>query len=89
MYIQTICIHEKTWTLPDGTKPLIPKDEGQGVMLSSFVSREFGYGMELSNDDLETVNTYRKKNNVYSDNDAAVRINGNATKSELTSSPFI
>jgi hypothetical protein len=41
---------KKSWTLPDGTKTLIPKDEGQGVMLSSFMSREFGYGFELSGD---------------------------------------
>ena len=33
-----------TWVLPDGTRQLVPKDEGQGVMLSSFCSRELGYG---------------------------------------------
>mmetsp|Transcript_4361 Transcript_4361/g.5020 ORF Transcript_4361/g.5020 Transcript_4361/m.5020 type:complete len:101 (+) Transcript_4361:1324-1626(+) len=32
----------------DGTRPLIPKDEGMGIMLSSFTSREFGYGFVLT-----------------------------------------
>jgi hypothetical protein len=37
----------KAWTAPDGQKPVIPKDEGLGVMISAFVSREFGFGMNL------------------------------------------
>ena len=79
---------KKTWTLPDGTKPLIPKDEGQGVMLSSFVSREFGYGMELSDSVLALINRYRENTN-YSDCDAAIQRNGRAKKNLLTQSPFI
>mmetsp|Transcript_26808 Transcript_26808/g.33053 ORF Transcript_26808/g.33053 Transcript_26808/m.33053 type:complete len:391 (+) Transcript_26808:1059-2231(+) len=39
---------KKAWILPDGTRPLIPKDEGMGIMLSSFTSREFGYGFVLT-----------------------------------------
>ena len=42
----------KAWTTPDGQKPVIPKDEGLGVMISAFVSREFGFGMKLSDEDL-------------------------------------
>jgi hypothetical protein len=79
---------KKSWTLPDGTKPLIPKDEGQGVMLSSFVSREFGYGMNLSDPVLSLINEYRE-NKSYSDCDAAIQKNGNSRKSVLTQSPFI
>jgi hypothetical protein len=30
----------KAWTAPDGTHGLISKDEGLGVMISAFVSRE-------------------------------------------------
>ena len=36
----------KAWTAPDGTRGLIPKDEGAGVMISAFVSREYGFGMD-------------------------------------------
>jgi hypothetical protein len=46
----------KAWTAPDGTRGLIPKDEGAGVMISAFVSREFGFGIDLSNEDLTRVN---------------------------------
>ena len=30
------------WIMPDGSKSLIPKDDGQGVMISSFVAHEIG-----------------------------------------------
>lgn len=46
----------KHWALPDDTTPPMPKEEGQGVMLSSFVSREFGYGFTLSQAQLDHVN---------------------------------
>jgi hypothetical protein len=42
----------KAWTSPDGQTPVIPKDEGLGVMVFAFASREFGFGMLLSNEDL-------------------------------------
>jgi hypothetical protein len=53
----------KAWKLPDGQKPIIPKDEGLGVMVSSIVSREFGFGLKLSHPDLQKVNEYREKKN--------------------------
>ena len=46
----------KAWTLPNGQKAVIPKDEGAGIMISGFVSREFGFGMEIAHGDLEKVN---------------------------------
>jgi hypothetical protein len=46
----------KAWTTPDGTRGFIPKDEGAGVMiLSAFVSREYGFGMDISPDNLARV----------------------------------
>jgi hypothetical protein len=43
----------KAWTAPDGQKPVIPKDEGLGVMISAFAAQKFGFGMlRLSNEDL-------------------------------------
>ena len=75
------------WCLPDGTTPPMPKEEGQGVMLSSFVSREFGYGMQLSSAQLSHVNEYRKGQH-YLDKEAAMEINKTTLKQALTSSPF-
>ena len=57
-------------------------------MISSFVSREFGYGMILTKDDLEVINLFRR-NKQYSDCDAAIVKNGSSTKNNLTCSPFV
>ena len=45
-----------SWVLPDGTKQLLPKEEGQGVMLSSFCCHELGYGYPVLNYILKQVN---------------------------------
>ena len=52
--------------MPDGQKPIIPKDEGLGVMVSGIVSREFVFGLKASHEDLQKVNEYRA-NISYSD----------------------
>ena len=68
---------------------MIPKEEGQGVMVSAMCSREFGYGnAELSESVLKEVNENRK-NCKYSDENAAILRNGTAMKPLLTCSPFI
>ena len=75
---------KKQWYLPDGTTSVNPKEEGMGIMISSFCSREFGYGFELTQNQLATVNAYRQGKN-YLDEDAARTINNNnLTKSPLT-----
>ena len=78
----------KAWTAPDGQKSMIPKDEGLGVMISAFVSREFGFGYYLSLDDLEKVNK-KREGAKYSDEEAAKKITGNTMKAPLTQSPFV
>ena len=57
-------------------------------MLSSFVSREFGYGMTMNEDDLKKVNYYRSGKH-YSDVDAANMMLGSTLKKKLTKSPFV
>jgi hypothetical protein len=78
----------KAWTAPDGQKPVIPKDEGLGVMISAFVSREFGFGMTLTDEDLEKVNEYREGKE-YSDVSAALDKRGTSAEQPLPSSPFV
>ena len=75
------------WSLPDGTKQIIPKDEGHGVMLSSFCCRELGFGFEICDELLEKVNLMRK-GQTYSDEAAAHAINVTSQKPSLTTSPF-
>ena len=76
------------WTLPDGSRPLVPKDEGSGVMVSGFTCRELGFGYKVSDEILDIVNTLRE-NQKYSDEEAAYTIYGNAIKRKLTSTPFV
>lgn len=43
----------KRWQIGK-TRAAMPKDDGAGVMISGFQSREFGFGLEMSVDDLRT-----------------------------------
>ena len=78
----------KQWTLPDGTTAINPKDEGMGIMLSSFVSRDFGYGFKLTPSQLKTVNEYRRGKQ-YIDEEAAREVLKCKYKQTLKNSPFI
>ena len=76
------------WTLPDGSRPLIPKDEGMGLMISAFTSRELGFAYTIPSDILEKVNKKRKTQK-YSDEQAATVLFGSAKKQPLTITPFL
>ena len=62
-------LHMFAWTLPDGSQPLVPKDNGMGVMISAFTSRELGFGFQMSPEMLELINATRKGKR-YSDEQA-------------------
>ena len=91
MFGQDECIFKqylfgnKQWFLPDGTTALLPKDEGMGIMMSSFCSRKFGYGFEFTPERKEVVNEFRMKeeNKTYKDHDASVAIYGKNKKKHL------
>lgn len=80
----------KMWVGPSGQRPLLPKDEGIGTMVSLFVSREHGIIREISDMILDEVNEQRlgKK---YADEEAAIEILGSPEKKPLTKdkSPFL
>jgi len=67
---------------------LVPKDEGQGVMVSAFQSREFGFGFVMSPEQLQQVNNARRGKK-YKDEEAAISRLGTAYKKDLLKSPFI
>ena len=46
--VKQYSLTNKSWTGPNRKQALIPKDDGLGIMISAFVSREFGYGMTLT-----------------------------------------
>ena len=78
----------KQWVGAEGQRALLPKTEGMSLMLSAFQSRETGFGMKLSALQLDEINEMRRGKN-YVDIDAAIAVNGQATKKDLKESPFV
>ncbi len=80
----------KTWITPKGQRPLLPKSEGDGYMLSAIVSREFGFGRLLTSDELGKENLERRASEAtYTDTHAAMEILGTINKAVLTDPPFV
>jgi hypothetical protein len=75
-------LSKKAWMLPSSEKQLVPKDEGQGVMISALQSREFGYGLPLAEEQLNIVNAARVGQQ-YKDVEAAKKYKGNTEKNKL------
>ena len=73
--------------MPDGSKQIIPKDEGHGVMLSVFTSCELGYSFSIFKKNLKKVNE-RQKGQYHSVKEAAILCYGTDKKIPLTSTPF-
>ena len=94
MYIRAIHFYPRSWTDLDRETLLIPKDEGIGIIISSFQSREFGFGFswdDLSDDDLKRINYFRS-DKAYMDKDAAKLLrNEIALKKDLSrkENPFV
>ena len=78
---------KKTWVGPNGETALTPKDEGHGVMLSSFVSHEYGFDFQLTASQLKAVNK-RRQGQLYMDGESAIKKRGNAKKENLLMCPF-
>jgi hypothetical protein len=54
----------KTWIGPDGERNIAPKDDGLGVMISGFQTREFRFGVVVSDEQLKEVSEKRKIRNM-------------------------
>ncbi len=50
----------KGWTAPDGTKPILPKDDVYGIMISAMASRDFVFGMNLTDAQLQLLKDCRE-----------------------------
>ena len=80
----------KMWTGPKGERALLPKDEGAGVMISSFISREHGLIQELDEDTVHRINEIRQ-GAIYADEEAAMEVYGSSLKPLISTakSPFL
>jgi hypothetical protein len=79
----------KAWVGPKGQRPLLPKSEGEGYMLSAFVSRELGFGRKMTGDESTKINNERRIGKTYKDIQAATEILKTHQKPLLTESPFV
>jgi hypothetical protein len=79
----------KTWFGPDGECKLLPKGEGETIMVSAFFSRLFGLGRKLNEEEIIAINRVRYGGK-YKANDSALVINGHDDKPVLKdNSPFL
>eukprot|EP00956_Cyclotella_meneghiniana_P017698 scaffold29054_cov36-Cyclotella_meneghiniana.AAC.1 len=81
-------VNSVQWVSPDGERPILPKNNGMGKMVSAFQSRETGWGSGITADQLKEVNR-RREGQHYFDKDAAIAVNGTSKKPPLTSDPFV
>jgi len=61
-------------------------------MISAFQSREYGFGMEITEVQMKEINAQRKDKHYTAEDgadEAALKVNGTTAKPQLTSSPFI
>ena len=77
------CFTTKAWTAPSGQKAIVPKDEGLGMMISAFVSREFGFGLKLSQEQLQKINQARQGTKCSDEAAAKETSGGKANKQPL------
>jgi hypothetical protein len=76
------------WVGPSGERLLLPKNDGIGVMVSAFQSREFGWGMDITDEQMVRIND-KRMGEEYFDAVAANDVNGTSRKPQLTMLPFI
>jgi hypothetical protein len=82
---------DKCWSGPGGERPLVPKEDGTGVMVSGIQSREFGFGFrEITAEELSEINKERA-GKCYADENAAYKVLGSKLKDVLMEgdNPFI
>jgi hypothetical protein len=80
-------LNESCWAI-NNQQTLRTKSMGVGRMVSALCSREFGFGLDLSVEQLAKVNEMRQ-NKKYGDKEAAIYLLGSADKKDLLSSPFV
>jgi hypothetical protein len=72
-----------SWVAPDGSQLIVPKDDGQGLMITAFQ-----FGLEISDEDLKRINESRRGKH-YLDEKAAKAEMGTGEKKDLLSRPFV
>ena len=66
-------MYSKTQVRTNGQRPLPPKAQGSGLVISTFQSHEFSFVIYLSEDEPEKVDIFRN-NKLYQNGDTIVNI---------------
>ncbi len=77
-------LKNKNWAGPNGERALLPKSDGIAVMISAFISRDTGLGLEIDAAMLRRINLQK-----YADEYAANDILKAVEKEDLIESPFV
>ena len=80
-------LNENCWKV-DGESTLHTKGQGTGLMVPTFVSRAFGLGFKIGEEQLSGINKTGEVKS-YKDEEAATYLLGRKTKNPLTKSPFV
>ena len=82
--------NNKEWVGTNGQRSLVPKDEGLGIMISMYQSREFGIIRQIPPINLERINANRAGTH-YVDHEAAMAVHGTTLKPPIAAdeSPFM
>ena len=83
MIFQQYLLKGKQWVGPNGERYLLPKSDGYGVIISSFQSREFGFGMDINDDELKQINQYIQGKQ-YVDTSVAINLNCTSYKNTFS-----
>jgi len=76
-------VNQRAWIGPLGEQSIDPKTIGEGLMISAFKSRDFGFGHKpFSEEEVIKINKYRR-NKTYVDRDAAILILGSDKKDDF------
>jgi hypothetical protein len=80
-------VHSSCWVSETAGRPLMPKDDGQGVMTSAFQSREWGFGFCLiAEEDYLRINA-KRDGKMHQDAEAAEAVAGKKPQKQ-PSNPF-
>jgi hypothetical protein len=82
-----LTLKPKNWAGPNGERALLPKSDGIAVMMSAFISRDAGLGLEIDAAMLERINESQRGQKCV-DECAANDIFNLVEKKDLVESPF-
>jgi hypothetical protein len=74
----------KSWRGPQGESLILPKGEGEGIMVSAFILRKPGLGPELTDKQLAEINLRFRAGKEHVSKEEAISLFGSAAKRPIT-----